>query len=226
MGGSTFLLFMRFLPVPAEIEAGWNRWYDSVHMPRRLDKPGFVGARRYRAVSGEYAYLSLYELASLDAMTSEPYLALRAQEAKLPPDSFEALTQKLPGFARGVYEHINPGASPYVIPPTKGLLATGHDVAPEMEDAFNAWYDTEHLPAILQRVPGVVSGRRFRQVETPWSGASGIRTIGPKYLCIYDLDDASAVETEAFRQAVQTPWSAFMRSRYERRFRVVANRIY
>jgi hypothetical protein len=216
---------MRIPPVSADIEPAWNTWYDNTHLPRRLDKPGFVGARRFRAISGEYKYLSLYELSSLDALTSEPYLALRAREAALPADSFEAITQKMPGFARGVYEHINPGPTEYVIPKTPALLAIGHDVPPDIEDAFNAWYDTEHLPSIMENVPGFVSGRRFRQVETAWSSASGVRTIGPKYLTVYDLADEDVLETDIFKKTIQTPWSAWLRTRYERRFRVLATRI-
>lgn len=53
------------------------------------------------------------------------------------------------------------------------------------EDAFNEWYDTRHIPDVLQ-VPGVVAGRRFDQVPVP--GQEGMAPAH-RYLAIYDLDD-------------------------------------
>jgi hypothetical protein len=43
------------------------------------------------------------------------------------------------------------------------LLLVGMTPGPEVETAFNAWYDTKHIPA-LARVPGVLSARRFRTI--------------------------------------------------------------
>lgn len=36
-------------------------------------------------------------------------------------------------------------------------------VEPVREDAFNHWYDTEHVPQVL-RYPGAVSARRYKQI--------------------------------------------------------------
>jgi hypothetical protein len=56
-------------------ENEFNEWYNSIHLPERLACPGFVAARRFVAVEGQPRYLALYELDSLDALTSQPWHA-------------------------------------------------------------------------------------------------------------------------------------------------------
>ena len=77
--------------VDAAIEAEWNRWYDTVHLPDALRCPGVRRGRRYMA-SGEIRetvagktertlrriYTTIYELDSPDATqprSSEPCVA-------------------------------------------------------------------------------------------------------------------------------------------------------
>ena len=59
----------------------------------------------------------------------------------------------------------------------KALMTAWTHVAPEREQEFNAWYDTEHLPEIVA-LPGFMSGRRYA-----CEGAV------PKYLAWYDAAD-------------------------------------
>jgi hypothetical protein len=63
------------------------------------------------------------------------------------------------------------------------------DVAPEVEEAFNRWYDTVHVPALLG-CPGWLSARRYVSLEG-----------GPKYVAIYEVAGSWAYETEEFRRA-------------------------
>lgn len=63
------------------------------------------------------------------------------------------------------------------------------DIAPEVEEAFNRWYDTVHVPALL-RCPGWLSARRYVVLDG-----------GPKYLAVYEVAGAWAYETEEFRRA-------------------------
>jgi hypothetical protein len=62
------------------------------------------------------------------------------------------------------------------------------DIAPEHEEAFNHWYDTVHVPALLQ-CPGWLSARRYVVLDG-----------GPKYLAVYEIAGDWAYETEAFRR--------------------------
>jgi hypothetical protein len=219
------LLIVKIGDVPPEIETEWNKWYDTVHIPNRLNKLGFLSARRFIAIEGEYKYLTLYELNSIDALTSEAYLKLRDWEASLPPDSFEAITPNLPNCSRGIYEQIYPEQKEYQIPNTEILFAVGHDVPSGKDAEFNAWYNTEHIPA-MNRVPGFVTARRFMVVETQWPSRAGRTSSSPKYVTLYDIESEKVFQSEAFFKERNSPWSSWVRSWYSRRFRIVARRIY
>ncbi|MDA0733828.1 MAG: hypothetical protein O2909_04120 [Chloroflexi bacterium] len=64
------------------------------------------------------------------------------------------------------------------------------DVEPEHEAEFNRWYDDEHLVERLE-IPGYVSARRFKLEE----GRGGVL----KYLCIWEMDDSSCLESEEYK---------------------------
>jgi len=72
---------------------------------------------------------------------------------------------------------------------------------PQMEEEFNAWYDTEHLPERLA-IPGFSSARRWIDPEA----AAGTG----KYLATYELDSPQVLQTPAYLAHVGdnfTPWS-------------------
>lgn len=47
----------------------------------------------------------------------------------------------------------------------KGLFIVMAKVKPQDEEAFNRWYNEEHMPRVLERIPGVHSGRRYKILE-------------------------------------------------------------
>jgi hypothetical protein len=49
------------MDVPPEVEAEWNAWYNTIYVPNYEKVPGVIRGRRYRAVTGAPAYLTLYE---------------------------------------------------------------------------------------------------------------------------------------------------------------------
>ena len=63
------------------------------------------------------------------------------------------------------------------------------DVDPEVEDEFNRWYDTVHIPALLA-CPGWLSARRYVVLDG-----------GPKYLAAYEVAGPWAYETPEFQRA-------------------------
>jgi heme-degrading monooxygenase HmoA len=63
------------------------------------------------------------------------------------------------------------------------------EVDPEHEEEFNRWYNEEHLPERLE-IPGYISARRFKLEE-----GSGVL----KYLCIWELEDGSSLQSEEYR---------------------------
>ena len=69
--GSGLLLVM--MDIDPEHEEDFNRWYDEEHVPERKAIPGFLTARRYRAVEGGPKYLAIYEMDSPEVLDSEAY---------------------------------------------------------------------------------------------------------------------------------------------------------
>jgi hypothetical protein len=81
----------------------------------------------------------------------------------------------------------------------KGFLLVLMHPPTVMEEEFNAWYDTEHIPDRLA-IPGFESGQRFHSLD------GGV----PRYLAFYDLASASVMDSPeylrvSFDQA--TPWT-------------------
>jgi hypothetical protein len=216
---------MAKLDPPENREAEYNKWYQNTHIAQRLAIPGFLYARRFKIIEGapkglfvpgEANHLTLYDLADTRVLKEEQYRQLSQKEASLPPDSFEVITPKLPKFARGVYEQIYPTQGEYTPPATKFVFLIGHEVPRNRQQEFNAWYNTEHIPTIMQ-VPGFVTARRFILAEREfpqWLGPGGSL---PKYLTLYDIESEHIFETEEFKKAHVSPWSAWVRSWFTRK---------
>jgi hypothetical protein len=96
------------------------------------------------------------------------------------------------------------------------LLLTMMSAAPDGDEEFNAWADTEHLPE-RRRLPGFRTALRFRNA-----------TASPRYLAIYDLVDLSVLETDAYRAIAGenlSPWSKRNLARATARWRFAGSRI-
>jgi hypothetical protein len=61
--------------IQAGLQAEYEAWHSTEHMPERLGTPGFLGARRYRAADGD-DYFTIYEMETLAALDSPAYAAL------------------------------------------------------------------------------------------------------------------------------------------------------
>ncbi len=64
------------------------------------------------------------------------------------------------------------------------LFTVKATIAAEQEEAFNRWYDEEHVPQLL-RYPGLVSARRYRAIL----GEERFR-----YLAVYEVRDEATFE--------------------------------
>lgn len=192
--------------VPKDIEADWNRWYDTVHIPARLALPGFIGVRRFATRAGEWRYLSVYEIESLQAVRSDGYQALKRHELSLPATSLEARTLRLPHLMRGVYRQLDPDHGD-AVPDTATLTMVTHEVPPGREAEFHDWYRHEHLPR-LRRDPDIADARRFERAE--WPGAPASQASIPRFLTLHELRSAAALEGEACRQAAVAPFAGRM----------------
>ena len=97
-----------------------------------------------------------------------------------------------------------------------GLLMVMMEPPPPLEEEFNAWYDTEHLPERIA-LPGFRSGARFVAL-----------TGYPRYMALYDLDGEDVLDS-AHYQAISgpnfSPWTKRVTSRMHVR-RIAATQVF
>ena len=99
----------------------------------------------------------------------------------------------------------------------KGFLLVTMEPPPPLEEEFNDWYDTEHIPD-RAAIPGFESARRFVCVSG-W----------PKYIALYDLQAASVLESDAYRNVSWggfSPWSKRILSRVRGQYRASGDQVY
>lgn len=73
------------------------------------------------------------------------------------------------------------------------LLVVYADVDIEHDAEFNAWYNEEHLPERLG-APGFLDGARYQAIKG-----------GPRYLAIYELESAAALQSDEYKRMSQNP---------------------
>ena len=73
------------------------------------------------------------------------------------------------------------------------LLVVFTDIDSEYDADFNAWYNEEHLPERLG-APGFLDAARYQAVKG-----------GPRYLAIYELESAAALQSAEYQRQSQNP---------------------
>lgn len=66
------------MTVPPELDTEWNDWYNAVYVPNYMKVPGCIRGRRYRAVVGEPAYLTVYEFEHPEVSQTDEWNRQRA----------------------------------------------------------------------------------------------------------------------------------------------------
>jgi len=74
-----------------------------------------------------------------------------------------------------------------------GLLMVFADVDVEYDADFNAWYHQEHIPERLS-APGFLDAALYQAVKG-----------GPRYLAVYELESAAAIQSSEYKQMSQNP---------------------
>jgi hypothetical protein len=190
----------------SNVDAGeFNDWYDTEHIPERQRVPGFLSLQRWIGAENPQQSVATYDLESLAVLQSPGYRAIGGEN--LSPWS-KRVTAKVERLLRYEGEQILPGDA--VAPSNAGgLLLVGMTPGPDVESAFNAWYDNEHVPA-LARVSGVLCARRFR------TNASGT-----KYIALYHLTTPDVVDTAEWKDASgSTPMPQRVRDQIGNRLRL------
>lgn len=187
--------------VPPEKAADFGDWYDKEHLADMVAVPGILGGRRFQRVPTgfasptEFGHLTLYQLTDLAALTRPQFQRLVAD-----PSPWTRRVAFDLGLARTVYQGLHP--APGTQPVGAALLHVMMAAEPSVTGEFNAWYDEEHVPALLG-VPGVLSARRFAAVpdDAGYAGPDPEADFG--YLAVYELAGTEVVDTPAFRAAAR-----------------------
>jgi len=191
----------------SNVDAGeFNDWYDTEHIPERQRVKGFVTLQRWIGAENPRQSVATYDLDNVAVLQSPGYLAIGGEN--LSPWS-KRVTAKVERLLRYEGEQILPGDAGAPAN-AGGLLLVGMTPAADLEDAFNVWYDKEHVPA-LAAVPGVLCARRYR------AGAGAT-----KYVALYHLEAPGVIESAAWKQAsASTPMPQRVRDTISGRVRLV-----
>ncbi len=184
----------------------FHDWYDLEHIPERRRVPGFGACERWvGAANPEYA-IATYDLDAPNVLRSDAYRAIAYDNLSVWSKRVTAMCTRLMRFEG---EQTLPGDQPA---PTGagGLLLNAMNVAPEHEADFNAWYDSEHIPA-LAAVPGVLCARRYR-------GEGGSH----RHVALYHLANADVANSAAWRAAAASPWTDRLRPHFRDHLRILA----
>jgi hypothetical protein len=175
-------------------EEDFNDWYDREHIPLRMGVPGFTSARRYR-VAGTRHYLAVYEMESVDVLSTPAYQALRQTAS----DRTRRMLASVAGFTRYVAaplgEHTNP-AAPGDPLDSAHVYSVFFDVPADREADFNDWYARDHIPTLLEN-PQWLAVRRFRIA----SGEPAAWT----HLALHHLADRRALDSPERARARASP---------------------
>ena len=195
-------------------EDEFNDWYDLEHIPERLGVPGFVTCQRWIGADNQRISVATYELDSVDVLKSPAYNAVgnHAQGGDNLSVWSKRVTARIKMVMRFEGEQIvsGGGVAPKDAP---ALLLNAMSVAPEHEQEFNDWYDTEHIPA-LAAVPGTLCARRYRG-----TGAAAQRSLAVYYLASADIPNSPA-----WKAAANSPWTDRMRPHFRNHVRIVSRR--
>jgi hypothetical protein len=201
--------------VPDERLDGFRSWYEEEHLADMASVPGILSARRFErdaaypfASPSTSAHLTLYEVADLSTFSTVEYERLSKAPSQRTMETAAGL-----GMTRTVYRQ--------VYPPTGALTGAGVSEAqqqpagtavlhirmgcePAVEDEFNRWYNSEHLP-LITGVTGVLHGRRFVDLDGTRPPPPGSRP--QPYMALYELADAGVAAGSGMKAAGQpTPW--------------------
>jgi hypothetical protein len=178
-----------------------------------LEILGWRWGKRYVCVKGKTKYLALYCVENMDVMS----LVMGADSTLKDPRAvderarFDAISEKY-DVVSNVYEQIS-GAhlgKPFLKLDHYLSVVMADVVDTEQEAKWNSWYDHSHVPNLVQ-MPGYLSAARFRIKHDL---RFGNKQMGPKYLALYEWEDAHCLDTLAspaqmLPQAELANWHAY-----------------
>jgi hypothetical protein len=189
------VLYSEMTPPDGGLRA-FNDWYDNHHTPSHVQGvPGFLSAMRYQSAVGPH-FLAVYELDSPDALDCDEY-----RSRKLTPDEPTArMLESVSGFTRYIAAEAalsaRGGAAEDALDAAV-IFSIFFRVPSERVGEFEDWYDTEHVPVLLECEDWLMA-RRLQIVEydpEPYT-----------HLFLHYLNHESALQSDALMAARQSEW--------------------
>lgn len=187
------ILFSEMTP-GADFAEEFHRWYDEEHIPIRMDCPGFVSAQRYRRTDRD-GYLAVYDLSDGGVLSTPPYKAIKDN----PSERTAWMLKNVTGFTRYLATETSVRVRDGISDPIDAdiLYAVAFNVSDDAAAEFDAWYETEHVPLLMECEDWLMV-RRFRVVD----GVPEAFT----HLALHYLADRRALNSPAREKARKTPW--------------------
>ena len=191
------------MDIPEELDAEFNRVYDTEHARYLCNAAGVHSCHRYRLEAGDgdgmARYAALYAVDNPGVPASAGWQVEGAKgewAGKIRPQTSNRTHTMLRRIAAAGDDAADAG---YVF-----IVRT--DIAAEVEAEFNRLYDAVHLPGLCQ-VDGVVGARRYRVESTNAPGGAA------RYLAVYRIESPAVVGSGGWQAAVQDEWTAKVRHR-------------
>jgi hypothetical protein len=199
---------------PAEWEDDLNRYFDFDHIQDRLSCEGWRCSERF--VLSDIApagwnpahrwtrYLNLHHVDSLDALTSPAREAFAAgspwSRAQREKQRLTRVVAPNRGIRTGWTQRPSPwlGATSYRMPPPRVLYVVLRDVAPEQDEAVNAYIDDELVPELLMS-PGFLHCERYEAGPALPATPGSDDVVSPRYLDIFDVASPEVLSSESYR---------------------------
>lgn len=186
------MLFSQMAPPEGCSDDEFERWYDEEHIPARLALPGFVQASRYRAIEGEPWHLAVYDLGDLAVLDTPEYQRLKAQ----PSERTARMLAGARSFTRYICEQVSDSGA--IDEQPQCLFVATFDVPASAVAEFDAWYEEEHVPILLE-ADGWLRVRRYRSRPghegPPWS-----------HFALHELRDPAVLDAPERARARSTAW--------------------
>ncbi|MCY4556172.1 MAG: hypothetical protein OXF79_07285 [Chloroflexi bacterium] len=185
------------MDIPSDWEAEFNRVYDTEHAKYLCQAPGVHTCNRYQLESTNAAqfarYAALYGIDEPGVPYSEGW-RIEGEKGDWATKIRPHATNRTHTMLKRISDAGDPTAE------AAHIFVVRTDIPADAEDEFNRLYDTVHLPGLCA-VDGVAGARRYRVEAT---NADGF----PKYVAVYQIEDPSVLESDAWKAAAQDEWAA------------------
>lgn len=187
------VLFSEMTPGPDFVDR-FHNWYDTHHIPVRMACPGFVSAQRYKRQDTD-GYLAVYEMDDVGVLSRDAYKVIKTQ----PSEETAWMLANVTGFTRYLAGEtsVKSQETPDSALDAAVLYAVSFNVPADAAAEFDSWYETEHIP-LLMECPDWLMVRRMRVAD----GVPETYT----HMALHYLADSKALQSPARDKARKTAW--------------------